>query len=244
MYNVNIKMKKINIFGLIVLSALCFTSCSKMHDNIKEFATEETIYPGRLDGVIRTYIGFERVELDLMTAGRIPASEMNLGKAEKTVVEYGNQTLVIDSVASWVNVTGLTLKQNYRFTVYTMDKYEDKSIAVEGTAAPYTTDELRTLALPEAKTRPLSATSMEVSWTQMSSVLLDYYRMTYSYTDKDNVKREGASAGESPVIILDNLAAGQQVTLEWKCRIIPRINNVPIIDSVWWDRPALTFTMQ
>jgi hypothetical protein len=236
-------MKKINIFGLIVLSALFFTSCSKMHDNIKEFATEETVYPGRLDGVIRSYIGFERVELDLMTAGRIPASEMNLGKAVKTIVEYGSQTLVVDSVASWVNVTGLKLKQNYRFTVYTMDKYEDKSISVEGTAAPYTEADLRTLALPSPKTRALSATSMEVSWTRLSSVLLDYYRMTYSYTDKNNTKVPGESRGETPVIVLDNLASGQQVTLEWKCRIIPRINNVPIIDSVWWDRPALTFTM-
>ncbi|MDR3260789.1 MAG: DUF4998 domain-containing protein [Tannerella sp.] len=238
-------MKQINIiFGLIVLSVLCFTSCSKMHDNIKEFATEETVYPGRFDGVIRTYTGFERVELDLMRAGRIPESEMNLGKAEKTVVEYGSQPLVIDSVASWVNVTGLKLKQNYRFKIYTIDKYNDQSIAVEGTAMPYTEDDLSTLALPAPKTRALSATSLEVSWTRMSSVLLDYYRMTYSYTDKDNVKREGASSGESPVVVLDNLAAGQQVSFAWKCRIIPRVNNVPIIDSVWWDRPTLTFTMQ
>jgi hypothetical protein len=238
-------MKKINIiFGLIILSALCFTSCSKMHDNIKEFATEETVYPGRLDGVIRTYTGFERVELDLMRAGRIPASEMNLGKAEKTVVEYGNQPLVIDSVASWVNVTGLKLKQNYRFKVYTIDKYNDKSIAVEGTAMPYLEDDLNTLALPAQRLRMLSATSMEVSWmTRMSSVLLNYYRMTYSYTDKDNVKHEGASSGENPKIVLENLVAGQQVTFEWKCRIIPRVNDVPIIDSIWWDRPAITFTM-
>jgi hypothetical protein len=241
------KLKKIDmkhiviIFGLVVIS---FASCSKMHDNVKEFATEETVYPGRFDGVIRSHIGFERVELDLMAVGRIPSSEMNLGKAIKTVVEYGvDGKLVVDSVVSWVNVPDLTLKQTYRFKVYTVDKYGDKSIPVEGTATPYTEDDLRTLALPSPKTGALSATSMEISWSRMSSVLLDYYRMTYSYTDKDNNKREGSSTGENPVIVLDNLAPGQQVTLTWKCRIIPKINNVPIIDSVWWERPPLTFKM-
>jgi hypothetical protein len=235
-------MKRILIiFGLVVS---VFASCSKMHDNVKEFATEETVYPGKFDGVIRTYIGFERVELDLMAVGRIPAKEMNLGKAIKTVVEYGiDRKLEIDSVVSWVNVPNLTLKQSYRFKVYTMDKYDDKSIPVEGTAVPYTEDDLRTLALPEPKAKALSATSLEISWPRMSSVLLNYYRMIYSYTDKDNNKREGSSKGENPIIILDNLAPGQRVTLAWECRIIPKINNVPIIDSVWWERPSLTFNM-
>jgi hypothetical protein len=235
-------MKRISIYFCVLSVMLSVYSCDGMYDSINDFVAEERVYPGgfdRADGLI----GYERVEINLLDTGRIPAAEIKLGKAKKTVIEYDKEVIVIDSLCSWVNIEGLTLSKLYRFTIYTVDEYGDKSIPVEGTAIPYTAGDLTTLALPEPRSRSLTENSMEISWPSMSSILLDYYRMTYSYVDKDNQKREGSSEGENPVIILDNLAMGQQVKLEWQCRIIPRVNNVPIIDSIWWERPPLTFEM-
>jgi hypothetical protein len=48
-----------------------------------------------------------------MEAGRIPSSQIHMGKAKKTVIECADFTepdhrRVIDSICSWVNITGLT----------------------------------------------------------------------------------------------------------------------------------------
>jgi hypothetical protein len=46
----------------------------------------------------------ERVEIDLLKAGRIPSQDVFLGKAKKTIVEYDDITLTYDSVCSYVNI--------------------------------------------------------------------------------------------------------------------------------------------
>ena len=65
--------------------ALCL-SCSDVYDNIKEFSMKERIYPAHFDTIFAEP-GYERVEIDLCKEGRLPASLMYLGKAQRTLVE-------------------------------------------------------------------------------------------------------------------------------------------------------------
>ena len=92
--------------GLMVCMPVSYTHLDVYkRQSLREFATEETVYPASFD-TITGKIGFERVEIDLSTKGRIPPSKMKLQKAKKTVIEcsFFDSPMIIDSVCSWVNI--------------------------------------------------------------------------------------------------------------------------------------------
>jgi hypothetical protein len=94
-------MKKSVFLALIVAVAM---SCSNDNNSVEDVEVDG------LDGIINVQIGYERVEIDLLKAGRIPASRIFTTKAKKTVIECPDFTepcnrRVIDSICSWVNVT-------------------------------------------------------------------------------------------------------------------------------------------
>ena len=223
----------------LLIFVFLFWSCNDdMYDNIKKFVDKEIVYPGHFDQPTGK-IGFERVEIDLLDAGRIPSSEIHLGKATKTYVEYGETTLIIDSVCSWVNITGLTEVNIYRFVIRSMDEYGNKSIPVEISLIPYTQADLNSLdLLPPSISE--SETGVVVAWrNSLSSNLFEFYSYTYQYTDKDNKTHTGEGMSDEPVIPLENVNKGEPIMLSMNCRIIPRLNNIPILDTLnlkrQWD---------
>src|SRR5690606_11803091 len=111
------------------LAATLFGACNGMYDSLDEYSGE-VVYPAKYDTIVG-HIGYERVEIDLMKAGRVPSSQIKLGKAKKTVVEYDDQVMVIDSLVSWINITELTQPKLYRFRIYTIDEFENKSVPLE-----------------------------------------------------------------------------------------------------------------
>src|SRR5690606_26735624 len=113
----------------LAVSAALLASCDGMYDSLEEYSGE-IVYPAKYDTIIG-HIGFERVEIDLMKAGRVPSADIKLGKAKKTVIEYDDQVITIDSLVSWVNITDLDQPKLYRFRVYTLDEYENPSVAQE-----------------------------------------------------------------------------------------------------------------
>ncbi|WP_346237212.1 DUF4998 domain-containing protein [Niabella insulamsoli] len=214
---------------LLILFACVLFSCGKMYDNIDQY-TGETVYPGRYDTIVG-HVGFERVEIDLMKAGRIASKDIRLGKAVKTIIEYDNKEMVIDSLVSWVNITGLELSKLYRFRVYTIDDLGNKSVPQEIALIPYTESDLASLVVqpPQVLTSPASAV---LSWPSgLSSILLDYYGLQYAYTDKNGIRREGQRAA-NPRIFAANLPSGTTVNFDIKYKIIPKTNGTPIIDTV------------
>lgn len=218
-------------FSLLLFFTLLFFSCNDMYDNINEFADKEIVYPGHFDSPTGK-IGFERVEIDLLKAGRIPSSEIHLGKAAKTHIEYGEQTLIIDSVCSWVNITGLTEVNIYRFVICSMDAYGNKSVPVEISLIPYTATDLNTLDL-----LPPSVSGSEggaiVEWKNaLSSSLFYFCSYTYEYFDKDNQSHTGGGENDKPQIPIENVAKGEPVTLTMNCRIVPRVVDIPILDTL------------
>jgi hypothetical protein len=228
-------MKKISVFLLVMLFVY---SCNDMYDSINDFVGEETVYPGGFD-MAEGRIGYERVEIDLMNAGRIPSSEMKLGKAKKTIVEYDGREISIDSLCSWLNIEGLTLSRLYRFKIYTVDEFGDKSIPVETALIPYTAGDKDNLAILAPRIS-YWADEVTVSWSSsLTSVSLNYCALSFSYTDKSGVVRKGEQTGDRPAFTAYNLAPGSQVTVNLRHAVIPKVNNVAILDTVYIENPLV-----
>jgi hypothetical protein len=229
-------MKRI-LFFLTVSATVLLASCDRdMYKNVEKFAAEEKVYPGGYD-FANGLIGMERVEIDLLEAGRIPSGKVNLGKAKLTVVEYDGEEYPFDSLCSWVNVTGLTQAKLYRFKIYTVDEYHNKSVPQEVALVPFTGSDLEKLvvASPKVIASPWAATFV---WPNISSVLLDYYGLTFSYTDKDGNTVRG-ERGENPQFSVENLEAGTSSTIRIQYKIVPRVNDEPILDTVVIERSVL-----
>ncbi len=217
------------LYLLLIISVLIITSCGKIYDNIEPY-TGEIVYPGKFDTIIGR-VGYERVEIDLMKVGRIPSSQIKLGKAVKTVVEYDDKVITIDTLASWLNIKGLTMPKLYRFKVYTIDEYGNKSVPQEIALIPYTSSDLQNIVItsPRVLASPSSAV---LSWpTGLSSILLNYVSLEYKYTDKSGTVREGSRAA-NPRIFMANLASGQQSPIDITYTLVPKVNGAAILDTV------------
>jgi len=223
-------MKKL-LFIIFVFGCVYFCSCEGIYDKIGDHATEEIVYPGRLDTIVGT-VGFERVELDFFyPPNRIRASQMKLGKAKNTVVEYDGKTLVFDSVCSWVSVPDLKQPKLYRIKVYTTDENGYKSVPQEIAIKPFVSSDYSYLimAAPRITSSPWAA---EMKWAQPSSVLLDYVSLTYKYKDKNNEEHTGiCEKGKIPVFELVNLDPNEDYSVEVSFRVIPKADGINILDT-------------
>ena len=224
-------MKSLRLFFLIsVLSALFCVSCDQF-ENLKEY-NFETVYPGRFDKI--TYmIGFERVEIDLMNAGRIWAKDMNLGKAVRTVYEYDGKVFELDSLYSWVNVTGLSEKKLYRIQVYTMDDYKNKSIPFSIAVVPYTSIDRDLLVVPTPKAVMKADGTVTITWpVGINTPMADFVELAYTYTDIDGPKT-GVLTGNSPRLEMKmELGKSHTIGLTYKLRPILSGTTTRIIDTV------------
>jgi hypothetical protein len=233
---INIKYRKALKWSLLVsLSALMSVSCKDIYDNIKDFSVEEIVYPAKFDTIYGT-VGFERVEIDLCKAGRVPAGNIKLGKAMKTVIEYDTSTIVIDSVCSWVNITGLKEPKLYTFRVYTADEYDDRSTPKEISLTPYTAQDRSSLGLAP----PLiieSTSSALVEWrTRVSSSLFNLYSYEYEYKDRDSITHKGTGESDLPSFFVENIRKGNTTLIKMKCRIQPKLGDKLILDTVDWEQ--------
>src|SRR5690606_4536856 len=118
-----------NILYLVFAYLILLSSCEDIYDKQAQFEGE-IVYPAKYDTIIG-HIGFERVEIDLLKAGRIPNTQINLGKAQKTRIEYDEETITIDSLVSHVNITGLNQSKLYRFKIFTIDEFGNESVPQE-----------------------------------------------------------------------------------------------------------------
>ena len=173
------------ILFLTVLVAVLFSSCGNdQYSDIGEYVTKETIYPGKYD-FAKVTIGLERVEIDLLAAGRIRASEVRLGKAIKTIVEYDDIVITIDSLCSWVNVQGLTAQKMYEFRIYTMDAFGNKSVPVEPKEAvmPYFSSDVDNLEIPQPRINT-TGKGVILSWPKaLLDRMMAHIEVSYEYTD-------------------------------------------------------------
>lgn len=237
-YLKNNNMRIIIALSLVVFAAFLW-SCDDMYEKQEKYEGE-IVYPARYDTIIG-HIGFERVEIDLLKAGRLPSSEINLGKAKKTRIEYDDQVIEIDSLVSFVNITGLTQSKLYRFIIYTIDQYGNESVPQEIALIPFTSSDLANFAVspPRVMASPSAAV---IDWPSgISSVLMEYYGLQFKYTDKDGKEVNGVR-GEDSRFFAGNLEAGEPLTIDMEYKIIPIINRQPIMDTVYLS-DVLNITM-
>jgi hypothetical protein len=217
----------------IVYTAFFFAvlSCSDdIFDNIKEYASEEKVYVGKFDKA-DVHVGLNRLEIDLMNVGRIPSNRINIGKAIQTIVEYDNQTYPCEGVQSWLNITGLTEPRLYRIKVYNIDEYGNKSIPVEAAAIPFTNGDVAALTVPIPQVLP-GPLSLQLNWVNgLSSTFFDFYEMEYSYIDAQGVRQTDKSTNTK--ITLLNLTEGSSGKVDLTLKIVPKQNNIPILDVVY-----------
>ncbi|MDR2040007.1 MAG: DUF4998 domain-containing protein [Bacteroidales bacterium] len=221
-------MKRL-IYLLVALLSFCYDSCSDQYENVDKYAGE-VVYPAGFDTIFAR-IGYERVELDLMKIGRIPSSQLKLGKASKTIVEYdGVKQLEIDSVCSWVNITNLTESKLYRFKVYTEDEYGNPSVPQEIALIPFTELDRDLLGIASPKLT-VSPTALVAEWPNgLNSVAMEYYGLSYSYTDKDGDPKSSTTTGTR--FYCGNLEAGQKVTIDIGYKVLPIVDEVKILDTI------------
>ena len=220
----------------LTLAVLILASCGDQYSNIEEYAGE-VIYPARFDTIVG-HIGYERVEIDLMKAGRIPSSQLKLGKAVRTVVEYDGEKHPIDSVCSWVNITGLTETKLYRFKVYTEDEFGNASVPQEIALIPFTKLDRELLGIASPKLT-VSPSAMVVEWPNgLNSVVMEYHGLTYKYTDKDGAVQSGQVT--TPRFYCGNLATGQELTVDVDYKVVPiQSDGTKILDTVIVSKPLV-----
>lgn len=220
----------------LTLAVLILASCGDQYSNIEEYAGE-VIYPARFDTIVG-HIGYERVEIDLMKAGRIPSSQLKLGKAVRTVVEYDGEKHPIDSVCSWVNITGLTETKLYRFKVYTEDEFGNASVPQEIALIPFTKLDRDLLGIASPKLT-VSPSAMVVEWPNgLNSVVMEYHGLTYKYTDKDGAVQSGQVT--TPRFYCGNLATGQELTVDVDYKVVPiQSDGTKILDTVIVSKPLV-----
>lgn len=234
----------INYLFILIISILLF-SCENgdIYDNIKDLAKNETVYPAMFDTIFTT-VGYERVEIDLRKDGRIPANQMNLSKAKKTVVVYDEDSpspvvIELDSVCSYVNVTGLTEPRIYRIKVYTMDEHGNRSTPQETTIVPYT--EYDKDLLTQSILDPVTATtpsSMIMEWPGgLNSIVMEYHGLSYEYEDSDGNVHSGEQL-KNPRIFSANLPVAQEVTFNMKYKVLPLLDDgTKLLDTLIVEKP-------
>jgi len=210
-----------------------------MHEKTEKYFGE-IVYPAKFDTIIG-YIGFERVEIDLLKAGRLPANQIKMGKAIKTVVEYDDKKIVIDTLASWVNIIGLDQSKIYRFFIYTLDEFENKSVPQEIALIPFTAYDLETTVITSPRIT-LSPSSAIVEWPAgLNSLLLSYHGLTYEYTNRDDNVIKG-ERGEDSRFFVANLETGKSTTVKVEYKILPKVNNVSILDTLFLEKELIINT--
>jgi hypothetical protein len=149
---------------------LCVDPRDHIYDSVEKFVDGEVVYIDKLDGIKKVQVGYERVEIDLLEAGRIPASQIRMTKATKTVIECpdftepGNRR-VIDSICSWVNVTGLTQLKNYELTIYTEDEFGNRSLPMKTSVKPSTEENLNSIEITPPSISA-SSSSAQIEWLE------------------------------------------------------------------------------
>ena len=235
-------MKKIIVF--IVVAMAFMATCTPGFEKIGDYTTEETVYPGKFDTII-AFVGYNRIELELFKEGRIPASQIVLGKAKKTVVEIlgVDEPLVWDSICSWVSIGGLTEPRLYRFKVYTIDEFGNKSVPQEIAEVPFTEADIEKydeVPTPKISPSPFSST---FSWLSISNPLMNYAGLKYEYMDRDGELRTGSVAADEEINFhMQNLEGEKNYTCDVYVRVIPFRGEIPIIDTIDLKRSYTTIT--
>ncbi|MDR2037568.1 MAG: hypothetical protein LBQ60_06560 [Bacteroidales bacterium] len=249
-------MKKIALFILAV--AACLASCKSGFDNISDYATEETVYPGKYDTCVVS-IGYNRLEIDLLQANfeevdgemvrketPVPSDKIFLGKASQTVVEVEgeNELRVLNGLFSRISVDGLNEARLYRIKIYTRDEFGNVSVPQEAAEVPFTDADIETYDdVPEPKISP-SPFSATLSWSAIATPMMEYAGLKYGYYNENGEFTEGEVPGNEEINFnMQDLVGEKDYSVDVYVRIIPIRGEIPIVDTIDLKRTYHTTTL-
>lgn len=105
---------------LIAIVTITLVSCDAMDDNYKEYLTDKAYSPKIAD----LYAVKDSAEVTLHWTN--PMGNV----AEKIYITYDQEELIIPEMVDSIFIDGLDVI-GYTFNVYTLDKFENKSVPVE-----------------------------------------------------------------------------------------------------------------
>ncbi len=221
----------------LITSIVLLAACEDMHEKTRKYWGER-VYPAKYDTIFGK-IGYERVEIDLVRAGRVPSDQINLGKAKKTVIRFDNQEIVKDGLVSWLNMTGLTQSRIYRFLITTQDDYGNESVPQEIAMIPFTKGDMDALVVTSPRLL-VSPSSCIVDWPSgINSMILNCHGFTYSYVDREGKTVTGANPTTPYRFFVGNLDMGKAYTVKMKYKVRPLVNGVAIMDTLLLDRDLI-----
>ena len=230
-----------NLFYITAVAIAMFTvSCVGEFDNLDKFSGE-IVYPAAFDTIIVSY-GFERVELDLTrpSVGRIPSSEMRLGKAKKTVIEYDEERIVYEEVMSWVNITGLDVSRLYRFSVFTEDEHGNRSMPQEIAVIPFTQSDIDNMNFPSPSwLRSSTSVVVEYPATVINNNMV-HNGLSWKYTDAAGQVQTGEVDGLR--FFASNFQTASSISIEVTHNMIPRLSDAA--RTLILDEVSVTRTIQ
>jgi len=223
-----------------IATALFIASCVSEYENIDKYSGE-VVYPAAFDTIL-VKVGYERVEIDLWKAGRLSASQMKLGKAVRTIVEYDDKKYPIDSICSWVDVKNLTQAKLYRIKVYTEDEYGNFSVPQSVAVIPFTSldRDLMDFSPPRLT---LSSSNFVAEWSlaTLNTVVMDFHGMSWTYKDGENQTQTGSSpAGKAPRFYAKGFNPASLATIDITYKVVPRLsdaNGTRLLDTLYITRP-------
>ena len=227
-------MKKIRNFLLVVAITLTGVSCVGEFDNIEKFAGE-VVYPASFDTIV-AHIGFERVELDLWRAGRIRARDLKMGKSIKTVIEYDDTRIEIDTLCSWVNVTGLSLPKMYRIRVFTEDAYGNPSVPQTIAVIPFNREDVPRIEISHPA-YTFSTTGFFADYSRSVNLLSTVHTgMVWQYDNAAGTTVRDSTDGNS--FAASGFQAMSQANVTVIHKVVPiLLDGRRLIDTVRVNRP-------
>ncbi|MDO5969537.1 DUF4998 domain-containing protein [Flavivirga aquimarina] len=223
-------MKFSNSIIAVILLIVCF-SCDDLDDKHSEYL-KETVYPGRIDS-LRTYLGIEQVYL----AWDKPTDN----KADKTIVDYGIETIVFDAAIDTLVVTGLDSGETYNFQVYNIDTNENQSVKLYADLLPVSKDWIaRNLMLSQPIVTPtdgVDVSSLTFSWKALNNGVMQYKDgLEFTLTDEDENEITDMSVENNVdegilIIVASNLDINKSYTLSYKMSFSPKIDDKVILDT-------------
>ena len=220
---------------VVVIAVLLTASCVGEFDNVEKYAGE-TVYPAAFDTIV-AHFGYERVEFDLWKAGRVRASEMQLGKAVRTIVEYDGVKHTIDSLCSWVNVTGLTQGKLYRIKIYTEDKYNNASVPRSMAVLPFTSIDRDMMYFPPPRLT-VYPTGVIAEWANsLNSITMEFHGMSWRYRVAEN-QPPRIDSTKNAGFLATGFTPASEANFDVTYKVVPKLpDGRKLIDTLRITRP-------
>lgn len=206
------------------------SSCTKSIETYDEFSGRIR-YSSKISN-LEGQIGIEKVVLNWIN----PEDKI----AKKIRIEYGDNLFIeTESMVSTYTIKDLTSGGGYKFTVYTVDEYGNKSIGSDIFLVPYNKLYVDSFIDGVTTTKPTSQVeddNLIVKWDNLlGNAFLRYTGVidfSYTYNNETISGRLDNGNIDKEIISISDVSEPVSIDLEYTMYYYPIINNTLIMDTI------------